>query len=1842
MKKVWNVFFTGLFFWSGCFPGVPAQAEDPVPDFRRDGAVVENLFTGLKQTLRQITVKQKRNADWSREQQRIRGLAQSFARKKKTFLRMLMDLEQTLIERGASDRMLNRHRDFCDSFKVRMDRIEEKLVMEDYEGLGGLLPGRKIPCGERKINRRAVKNRRRGAPEYFSGKNSGAIVKPKRGEIKEKEINLFPGKKDKFGLYQKDGSFELVRFEPSSSGLRCDLRGAVVNEAVSVISKAVGFDLDLPLYAHPIHLAGLGSISGLLSRSTFNAITPPVPTDLAEDGIDIVFSDEIQSLADALKGDPIKIYQHVKNNYTYQPYPGSLKGARGALVEKSGNDVDLSSLMISLLRYSGYPARYGEALVTVDIDRAMNWLGFDDPAQVGFYLSTAGIKEVENLYSGSELKQVRFRHVYVEVYLPYGNYRGQLRDDSHSLWVPLSPSFKKYEHVPGHMVPFDMDAFLAGLEENATVDENGTLIDFKQSYINREIEKYADEIEDYLDTTDPDMTISEFYGQSVIDAPVLPILPITLPFVAEDKTSYSVLNGIDRHHRVKVQLSYHDMDLNVDEEEGGLGTQEIRWEKPIAEIYGKRLTLSYRPATEEDVQLLNEYDGNILGTPCYLIHMFPQLKLDGEIVAENVDNSTGPINNAEISMGLEETLRVEILKPGETHFPARRSDYQVTVGDHAAIVLGLGNITSNVLNESLETLESASNDETATLDDLLGQQLKLTGETWYFQADLFNSLIAKQAGVQWFRDPSDLCVFRHLDVGYTAGYFPTVINGSTIFIDAPGNRLQAVPKDSDWQKRVGFFRSAGMFGSILEHAVLTQLYRKDAISAAKLISLAVDNGTAIYEIHPDNRDLLVPMLDLPEEDIAIITRELDLGQTVIVPEARVTRNDYCGVGIISLTPDDDPMGAFRQGYFISRGGDGGQITTAIQSLLSEFVDPDFMDWIRFEDDIKDGVDEVVINSDRIREGKLPVRSDLNGASGRAMSVYMTQASASAMAVSVESSIYAMNSFFDDSRIIYIDFEGDNTCFPDQNNGERTVKYTVVDLMGNPVNNVVPAVTSGHPGFALVNVAATGTQGPLYGPGEGFFTFNMVDKDNLAVGEEIIVALSLQKPDGRFVNSCGTFVVGSLIDLDIDSNNNNGFEITVRTPEEDEIEDIEDDPFYPGKIVMVNDGDDDGDGILNYVDGIDVYGNEGTNAGGKFVPVVIEIHDSVDVNTAKIRFRYFASDPVLIIRSGTEESGYVFEPAPGSLRIWTKDGIESRLSASVGESGDFINSDTAYPVTMLGFDETQRKVVLYVEAIEASGNIADRKITVEIDPDGDDIFGYLGDEVNVTAVQIGWIDDYPDYSRLENEYTDNRYTDNGDSDNYFLRQKDACGNEDYKDLDIFYRLNLPEEMGVNSVKVYVYEEDSSNKIKFGDNDYLEGIKDENTFIKGESLHLVWPDVRDGSGQFRFVGFYRLQLEVRIEGLKDPIITSIEDGDEKLPGWQCPQNGLAIHDLIWKHRPDVYVGSGEVVAPGGPGYPFSSSVIVNYALMEDNLGGDDPVWEGTPEENYSEFGTFPVVEITDLYPVLQASVLNDPGDVDDHYIDMDDESRVCETDANLVCDNGLPYLLHRGYPHEHENHVFMHYWMYSISSHAPYTTGADRTSFAHEGDWEMVQLTVRHKNKEMPAKKSEWILPFAATASQHYYGQTLAWRLDYNKPSTVAGQRYVNTSEKGNRVKIYIAENAHATYFRDEDIDANISAGTGTQIQYDTDIDNYFDRIISPEEKQYKLLCLEDYVNDTGIFDWEGRWGEEAPNWLVPILRGPLYRNVNLILKYQISENPVDFHDECRKKIGWHKDILTELN
>lgn len=62
----------------------------------------------------------------------------------------------------------------------------------------------------------------------------------------------------------------------------------------------------------------------------------------------------IKELARALDHDPDKCYRYVRDNIAYASYAGLLKGPERTLLDREGNELDQSFLLLALLRASGF------------------------------------------------------------------------------------------------------------------------------------------------------------------------------------------------------------------------------------------------------------------------------------------------------------------------------------------------------------------------------------------------------------------------------------------------------------------------------------------------------------------------------------------------------------------------------------------------------------------------------------------------------------------------------------------------------------------------------------------------------------------------------------------------------------------------------------------------------------------------------------------------------------------------------------------------------------------------------------------------------------------------------------------------------------------------------------------------------------------------------------------------------------------------------------------------------------------------------------------------------------------------------------------------------------------------------------------------------------------------------------------------------------------------------------------------------------------------------------------------------------------------------------------------
>jgi len=207
------------------------------------------------------------------------------------------------------------------------------------------------------------------------------------------------------------------------------------------------------------------------------------------------------------------------------------------------------------------------------------------------------------------------------------------------------------------------------------------------------------------------------------------------------------------------------------------------------------------------------------------------------------------------------------------------------------------------------------------------------------------------------------------------------------------------------------------------------------------------------------------------------------------------------------------------------------------------------------------------------------------------------------------------------------------------------------------------------------------------------------------------------------------------DIDIDSDNNRGLSLDGSAEEDT----IENDPARPGKIIAVNEGDVDGDGIPDFADGFDFDGgtlDDDACSGLQFVEVKIRFvpasYTGWPVGEPLFGVTYDSSAPDQVSRSASGQ----YTVQSGSLRLWKSDG-QQRDKRSIVDGGDFIPSTALpeYSADQLGLqqDGDEYSATFYLEGVAPSTAAGDEQITFATDYYGDSAVCFQ-DTVRVTILR----------------------------------------------------------------------------------------------------------------------------------------------------------------------------------------------------------------------------------------------------------------------------------------------------------------------------------------------------------------------------------------------------------------------------------------------------------------------------------------------------------------------------
>lgn len=676
--------------------------------------------------------------------------------------------------------------------------------------------------------------------------------------------------------------------------------------------------------------------------------TPPTPGDHSATE-DAAITPEIQALAAELGHNPTRIYEYVRNKISFEPYYGSRKGSLLTLWERSGNDIDTASLLIALLRASGFGARYVQGTVAVNGVQARNWVGNAPSLSVaGTILATGGVP-VGLTSDGYLVKE----HVWVEVYNPdktfvdfnsnglvdVGDIQTVARqlnstdptydidgdgtvdlDDVHFVaarwkqpvtgdgWVAIDASFKQYTyHQPANI------AAITGFNAEQYVDEvsaNGIVSDTQQSiaslptlpapgdplvdddadldFAEVKADEAAASLKSYIDAH-PNLTNADLVGGGYIITQTVTALPTSLPTLVLPSEPISAYSEVPATLRDYVTVELYD----------AFGSRDLSYRTSFPSLANRRVTVSYEAATPADQSVINSYGGSLLTTPP-VVDLVPVLRVSGTEVARG----------SAASMGDRQTRSLTFTDANGQSGTVQNS---ISVGETFAVGLAYGRTSQAAIEASQQRLAAAraalptdaNGDPNANApgnmaEPVVGEMLHLSLQAYFNQLDTFSEVIARGRDVRWFRYLSAGTAIQNLVFGYCFGA-PCQTRGGGQTFDIQQNVVSAITLQNRPQDQRMFLQTSGYFGSALEHSIFNNI-GKGAVSSIRLLSRALELDIPVYRISSANKAAVFPLLQLNPSTESYISSQIDQGKVVTVSQRELVIDDWSGLGFIVMDP----------------------------------------------------------------------------------------------------------------------------------------------------------------------------------------------------------------------------------------------------------------------------------------------------------------------------------------------------------------------------------------------------------------------------------------------------------------------------------------------------------------------------------------------------------------------------------------------------------------------------------------------------------------------------------------------------------------------------------------------------------------------------------------------------------------------------------------------------------------------------------------------------------------------------------------------------------------------------
>jgi N-acetylmuramoyl-L-alanine amidase/transglutaminase-like putative cysteine protease len=588
---------------------------------------------------------------------------------------------------------------------------------------------------------------------------------------------------------------------------------------------------------------------------------------------DVEITQAIIDKAAELGNSPLALYEFVRNNVGFQPYLGSRKASDFTLQQLHGNDTDQASLLIALLRGAGIPARYARGTIELTPDQAMAMTGVEDPNVAASILTTAGLDGVA-IVNGTEVVAVRCTRVWVQVYVPFSNYRGGVSgDDSGKAWIPLDPSFKAWSVTEGQDVlgpmGWNADSFLANYVSAFNAASP--------------IEQFQADIQSWLDVNRPGITIPEIERRLAITPQSLGLLPASLPYqVVAVTTEMSELEDAKRY---KVRFHLRNG-----------ATTLINHTLRLPELLGHRLTIEYVGATPADQATIDSY-GSIYETPPSAVSVRPLLKLDEVVIATGASG---------IGMGRPHSSDMHFLQPAGDDNVQPLVANEMTAGNGQAIAF------DSFLDVHDFLFESGGVTRTNYFEELMYE----TAVQYLRLVDDGQEAVERTMRVVSLQDVSEAIVENSVKVTYSGGGIPLTFEWTGLIVDADRRIIGPFPVDGNNSKKVPYMKLTGYDGSFMEHRVFEDNFESPAVSTIRAFHVSAQQGINLCTITTSIAGQC-PGFSHNASVTAAVNAALAKGNIVIIPRTSIQYEQWAGTGYIDMEP---ATGA--AGYIISGGING--------------------------------------------------------------------------------------------------------------------------------------------------------------------------------------------------------------------------------------------------------------------------------------------------------------------------------------------------------------------------------------------------------------------------------------------------------------------------------------------------------------------------------------------------------------------------------------------------------------------------------------------------------------------------------------------------------------------------------------------------------------------------------------------------------------------------------------------------------------------------------------------------------------------------------------------------------